>query len=145
MLEHFHAGHAVELAGLFARQIFGGDQAVIHFLPAFQQMQLRDLERFFGEVDTGYISTAHRHAFRQNAAAATDIEHAFALDADQFVDVIQAQRVDLVQGFEFAVRIPPACGQRTELGEFGRIDVWVGLRSHISVRGCAAARWRLWP
>ena len=58
------------------RQFFRGDQAVIDFLAAFQQVQFRHLERFFAQVDAGDVCAARRHAFGQDAAAAADIQHA---------------------------------------------------------------------
>ncbi len=43
------------------------------------------------------------------------------------IDPAQAQRVDLVQRLEFAVRIPPAVGELAEFLELQRIDVDVML------------------
>ena len=86
-------------------------------------MQLRDLERLFGEVDAGYPRAALRHAFGEYAAAAADVEHRFAAQARDTVDVVEPQRVDLVQRLEFAAGIPPAVRKLAEFVEFGWIYV----------------------
>ena len=39
------------------------------------------------------------------------------------VDIVQAQRVDVVQGFEVAVFVPPLVGQAAEFVDFGLIDI----------------------
>ncbi len=39
------------------------------------------------------------------------------------VDPVQAQRIDFVQGPEFAFEIPPAVGEFGEFGEFRRIGI----------------------
>ena len=39
------------------------------------------------------------------------------------LDPVQTQRVDHVQGTEFAVHVPPTVGQFRKLGQFGRIGV----------------------
>src|SRR5690606_36638179 len=48
----------------------------------------------------------------------------------QAVDPAQAQRIDLVQGPEFAVGIPPAMGQFGELGQLGRVGIDVRVHTH---------------
>jgi hypothetical protein len=44
-------------------------------------MQLGDFERLFRQIDAGDLRALQRHAFGQDAAAATDIDHALALQA----------------------------------------------------------------
>ena len=44
MLQHFHAGHHIELLGLFCGQVFSADFAVLNALRArFERVQLREL------------------------------------------------------------------------------------------------------
>jgi hypothetical protein len=64
-----------------------------------------------------------RHGLGQDAAAATHVEHALALERGELVDPLQAQGVDLVQWPELALRIPPAVGEITEFGQFLGVDV----------------------
>jgi hypothetical protein len=87
-------------------------------------MQFGDFQRFFSHIDAGGVCGAELgHAFGENAAAATHIEHGFAADAAILVDIAQAQRVDIVQGFEFAGFIPPFVGQLAEFVDFARVDI----------------------
>jgi hypothetical protein len=106
------------------RQRLGGDLAVVEVLhPGLQRMQARHAQRLGGQVDARHVRRLARHRFGQDAAAAADVEHRLAAQAGQFVDPVQAQRVDLVQRAELAVRVPPAVGQITELGKFLGVDV----------------------
>jgi hypothetical protein len=61
-----------------------------------------------------------------DAAAAADVENAFALQRSQLVDPLEAQRVDRVQRCELAVGIPPAVSKVAEFAQFLRIDVGHG-------------------
>jgi len=45
-----------------------------------------------------------------------------------FIDVVGAQGIDLVQGFEFTAAIPPARGQCLELGDL--LGVYVNVAAH---------------
>jgi hypothetical protein len=78
-----------------------------------------------------------RHRLGQDAAPAAHVEHRLAAQAGQFVDPAQAQRVDLVQRPELAVRVPPAVGKVTELGEFLHVDVLHGV--NVNQPGCHSA------
>ena len=53
-----------------------GDFQVLHFLPRFEQMELRDFERLLGEIDAGDFRASRSHRFGEYAAAATDVEDA---------------------------------------------------------------------
>ena len=123
MLEHFHAGDDVEALRLFEREILGADLSVCDLEAAFEQVQLRDLERLVGKIDSGDARSARSHAFGKNAAAAAHVEHAPAVERGMRVDPIDAQRIDVVQRFEFAVGIPPAVRELAEFLDLGRIDV----------------------
>jgi hypothetical protein len=124
VLEHFHAGQHLERRRLLGRQRLGGDFAVFdRRCLRLHGMQLGDLQRFGRQVDAQHLRAAARHRIRQDAAAATDIEHALAGQRHERLDPGQAQRVDLVQRAELAFRIPPPVGQFAEFGEFLRVDV----------------------
>ena len=83
-------------------------------------MQLRDLERLVGEIDAGDLRAALRHALGEYAAAAADVEHVFAAQRGASVDVIQSQRIDIVQRLEIAGGVPPVMGEFAEFGDFSR-------------------------
>ena len=116
-----------EVLGFFfsLRVRLGGRQQVFHRLAAFEQMQLRDLERFFRKVDSRHRCAQPRHRFREDAAAAADVEHALAGQLRQPVDPGEAQRVEIVQRAELALRIPPAVRELAEFRELGRVCVLV--------------------
>ncbi len=132
MLEHFHAGDDIESARHLACEVFGRNLAVIDPESRFVEMQARYAKRLFREVDAGDDGAATGHGFSQDAAAAADIEDMFAQQAGVTVDPFQAQRIDVVQGAEFGVRIPPAVGQIAEFGEFLRVYVGGGI-GHIGL------------
>jgi len=69
------------------------------------------------------MGAALGHAFRQDAATATDIQHFFTLQTGTSIDVIQPQRINFMQRLEFAMGIPPACCQCLEFVNFAKIDV----------------------
>ena len=39
-------------------------------------------------------------------------------------DVVEPQRVDVVQWLEVSLRIPPSVGEGFEFGDFGTVDVF---------------------
>jgi hypothetical protein len=80
-------------------------------------------QRRFAHVDAGDRGAALGHGFAEDAAAAADVEHFLAGQADALVNPVDAQRVDVVQRFELAFAVPPAMGQGFEFGDFGVVDV----------------------
>src|SRR5690349_1197463 len=90
-------------------------------------MQLSHLQRLVGEVDAGDAGPARSHALGEYAATAADVQHALAAQAGEIVDVVQPQRVDVVQRLEFGARIPPTVRKLAEFLELERIDVNHGL------------------
>ncbi|MNP49247.1 hypothetical protein D3C76_1434220 [compost metagenome] len=86
-------------------------------------MQLGDRQRRLAHVDAGDRGAAQGHGFAEDAATATHVQHFLAGQADALVDPVDAQRVDFVQRLELAFAVPPAVGQRFELGDFGAVDV----------------------
>ncbi|MNL56290.1 hypothetical protein D3C87_1797740 [compost metagenome] len=100
-------------------------------------MQAGDLQRLVGQVDAGDVRAAPGHRLRQDAAAATHIQHFLAGEAaGALLNPFQPQRIDGMQGLEFAFRVPPAAGQGAELVQFGLVGVdgravgVVNLRGH---------------
>ncbi len=90
-------------------------------------MQFGHRERGVAQIDAGDRGAMRRHALGENAAAAADVEHGLALEPDAIIYIVEAQRVDVVQRLELAVRVPPARGQLLEFGDFFGIDVLGGL------------------
>ncbi|MNW00863.1 hypothetical protein D3C71_1964130 [compost metagenome] len=99
-------------------------------------MQASHLERFVRQVDTGHVRATARHRFRQDAAAAPDVQHLFAGKAARaFLNPFQPQRIDGMQGLEFAFRVPPPAGQGAELVQFGLVGVDGGAGGVVNLRG----------
>src|SRR5262245_49568596 len=88
------------------------------------QMQLGDLQRLVGEVDARDPRARARHRLGEDAAAAADVEHVLPFERRVLLDPAQAQRVDLVQRPELALRVPPAVGQVTEFAQLGGVCVF---------------------
>jgi hypothetical protein len=115
------------MSGLLRGQGLGGHRTVVEMgHTGFHGVQLCDLQGLVSQVNAEHMGAPARHRFGQDATAASDVHHVLALDARELVDPVQAQGVDLVQGSEFAVRIPPFVGQVAEFGEF----LGVGVRCH---------------
>jgi hypothetical protein len=102
---------------------------VVNLIAAFQQMQTGYAKRLFGKVNAGYFGAALRHAFRQNAAATANINNLLPSKSGVLVDPLQAKRIDGVQWFEFAVRIPPAMSELAEFVEFVLVGVEHGIQA----------------
>ncbi|MPN01134.1 hypothetical protein SDC9_148337 [bioreactor metagenome] len=149
VFEHFQAGHGIERAGHFVGQLFDSNLAVIDLLAAFKQVQLGNAERLFGKINAGDVGSTCRHAFGEQSAATADIEDTLAGQADCTIDPVKAQRVDVVQRLEFAVRVPPAVGKFSKFVEFGLIGVehggqWFGRkRKSPAMRGFSLKRRRI--
>src|SRR2546428_808342 len=98
--------------------------------------QLGDAQRFLREVDTRDLGAAAGHRFAEDAAAAAHIEHALRPEARALVDPVEAQRIDVVQRAELAVRVPPAMGELAEFLQLCRVGVH---RSHCPKKNPAEA------
>ena len=123
MLEHFKAGDDIELTGVVDSKLFGCRHSIVNFDSGFQLVQPRDLEWLFSHVDARNLCPQYSQRFRQDAAAAADIECPATFEIRVFSYPVEAQRVDGVQWPEFSMRIPPARRQGIELGNLGCIHV----------------------
>ena len=143
MLEHLEAGDQSERGRLrlgkgFRRRAFVADGRIETRLDG---MQLRDGQRAPGHVDAGDLRTEPGQALRQDAAAAADVRHPRPRESAALLEVRHAHRVDVVQGLEVPVRIPPAMRQRLELRDLAVVDVVVGAQLAI-LAGHSRARAR---
>src|SRR6202158_4166859 len=87
-------------------------------------MQSGHAKRFVGQIDASDLGAVVRHGFSENAAAAADVEHRLAGKSAALAGgVILPERIDVVQRFKFACRIPPMMRKRAELGELRRVDI----------------------
>src|SRR5438132_329178 len=122
-LEQVHAGDDVERAGMALGVVFGGGALVSHLCLALQQVQLGDAQRFLGEVDARDLGAAAGHRLGEDAPAAAHVEHPLAAEARALVDPVEAQRIDVVQRAELALRVPPAMGELAEFLQLCRVGV----------------------
>ena len=81
-------------------EIFGGNTLVAHVCAAFQAVELGDLQRFLGQIDTRHVGTSPRHRFGEDPAATADVEYTPARQRCQRVDPVQTQRIDFMQRTE---------------------------------------------
>ena len=93
------------------------------FKGRFDQVKLRHFQRPFRKIDSRHRCAQPRHRFGEDAAAAADVEHFPACERRQAVDPAQAQRVEVVQRPELALRVPPAVREFAEFRELGRVCV----------------------
>jgi len=108
-------------------------------------MQLGDLQRSIAQIDTGHPGASRSHCFREYSAATADIQHAFAAESGDAIDVIEPQRIDIVQRLEFRAGIPPAVGELAEFVELERVDVDHGGSRDFSRRRLALTRDPFFP
>src|ERR1051325_6327249 len=123
VLEEFHAGDDVEGTGMTLGVVLGADALVGDRGVALQQVQLRDAQRLVGEIGARDARAARRHRLGEDAAAAAHIEHTLAREPDALVDPVEAQRIDLVQRTDLALRVPPAMRELAEFLEYRRVGV----------------------
>src|SRR5216683_8303762 len=95
-------------------------------------MQLRNLQRLIGKVDALDPGAAPRHRLSEDPSAAADVERRRPGQLRDAGYPVQAQRIDLVERLELALRIPPAVRERAEFLQFLRIGVHV--RTELSPR-----------
>ncbi len=123
VLQHLEAGDDVEARGRRFGQCFDRDLPVFHRQAGLDGVQPCDGERFRREVDPEYPGTPARHAFGQQAAPATDVEDLPARETGTRLDVVEPGGIEVVQGPEFAVRVPPARRRRVEFRDLRGVDV----------------------
>ncbi len=123
MLQQLHARDDVEFLRMGLREILGRDRFVADVRADLVRMDSRNGERLFAEIYAGGVRAQTRHRFGENPAAAANVQDRLAGELGFAIDVVQAQRIDLVQGTKLAARIPPAVSELAELGDLGRVDV----------------------
>ena len=90
--------------------------------------------RFRRKVNTGHPGASPRHALGQESAPATDVEHAMSCKPGTRFDVIEPRGIEVMQGPELAVWVPPARRRRVKFGDLGRVDIQAVLHPG-SIRG----------
>ena len=129
MLQEFHAHDRVVGLGLLVGKRLHGDLAVVDGYAAQSHVGLGRLQRRQAQIDTGHPRARTCKGFGEDAAAAPHVQYLAPGQIDPLPDKVETQRIDVVQGLEFAADGPPAGGDRFELGDFGSIDVgWRGRR-----------------
>jgi hypothetical protein len=86
-------------------------------------MQARNGQRCLSHIGAGNFGTACCHAFTQNSAAAAYIKYALSGKRAAGVDKVEPERIDVVQGLEFTLLVPPARRQFFELSDLDWINV----------------------
>ena len=132
MLDHFHVEDHIEAEAL-RRQAFGRRCAIIDRHAALGGMGAGGEDVLFGSVGPGDSKAQPGHWFAEKAAAAADIQQAEALEGPQcrgraakmaggfLADKGKPDRIEFVQGREFALRVPPFRGNDREFGHFRRV------------------------
>src|SRR5439155_4194149 len=108
-------------------EIFGRNRLVVHGELALAQVQLRNLQRLIGKVDAFDPGAAPRHRLGEDPAAAADVERGRPGKLRDAGYPVQAQRIDLVERLELALRIPPAVRERARFLQFPGVGVHIEL------------------
>ena len=133
VLDHLHVEDDVEaLAG--GRQIFRRRGAVVDVETLLGGMDGGRLDVPLRRVDGNHVRAQPRHRLGQQAAAAADVEKAQALERFALVwvdaqprrhllaDIVEPDRIELVQHAELAVGVPPFGGHCGKAFHLGRVD-----------------------
>ena len=123
VLEQLETGHDVEPAGLPRRELLRRGPFVGHPGAALRGMADGDLDRGLPRVDAGDPRPAALHRFGEEAAPAAYVNHGAAAERRPFVDEVEPRGIDVVQGAEVALRVPPAGRDSLEAVELARVDV----------------------
>src|SRR5215470_13049641 len=108
-------------------------------------MKLSHPERFLRQVDARYLRAGLGHRLGEDSAPTANVENFLIVEsAAALRDVVESQRIDVVERLELAARVPPAMRQCAELGEFRRIGVdgWAHWRRSCHRRPSAASSTR---
>ena len=119
MFKHFKVGHSLEVFGQFRSDLFRGPFGK---LPGrwFQCVQLRH-QGFTGLPQPS--GTLQRNGLGQHATTATDALRGARGEFCTLADVFESGRIDIVQGLEVPIGIPPAVRQGVEFRDFVRVEV----------------------
>src|SRR5487761_2176576 len=143
VLEQLETGDDIETRRHLGGERLGGRQPVVDARPRFELVQSPSADRLVGESDADAMRARARNRLGEDAAAATDIDDALAVDsAGDLLDPRKPQWIDVVQRLELAARIPPAVRERRKLGELRRIGIG-GIADHRQASRCCHARVRL--
>jgi hypothetical protein len=123
VFQHFHAGHDVVGAGFAGGECLRGDFFVIYGYTTFKAVKICHAERLARQVDSLHVGAQSGHRFRQDAAAAANIEHPLAGQVRLSIDPVEPDRIQFMQRFEFGVRVPPAMGEIAEFLQFVGIGI----------------------
>ena len=126
VFQHFQTGHHVILTGALFGNLFCRGLQVFHGHAGLFRMNTGHSQWRFAHVDAGHLGATAGHAFGKQAATTADVDDLLARQADAFVDIVQAQGVDVVERAELGIRVPPLLGQGVELGDFTRVYVLLG-------------------
>ena len=145
MLEQLETGHDVEPAGLPGGELLRRRPFVDHSGAALPGVADGDLDRGLARVDAGDPRPAALHRFGEEAAPAAHVEHGTAAERRPFVDEVEPRGVDVVQGAEVSLRVPPARRDALETVELSRVEVRPRLHARLHVRLRFRARPRARP
>ena len=123
VLEHLEASHHVVPSRFLRGRFLCGRESIFDARARLELVQARNRQRAFGHIDSGHRGPGLCERLGQNAAAASDVDHPGAVQIDVLPNPVEPQWIDLVQGTEFAFRVPPAGGESVEFGDLGGIDI----------------------
>ena len=110
MFQHFQARDSAESVRVFDCQFFRGCGVVGDFNLSVQRMQSSDPECFFCHINTSNVVCHLGDRLSEYATATTDIDDGPVVKVTTGRYILHTHWIDIVQGTEFAGRIPPSCG-----------------------------------
>jgi hypothetical protein len=136
VLNNLHGEHDVESLARRGERL-GRRRAIVDGQAGGCGMQPGHLDVDGGGVGADHIGAEPRHRLRQEPAAAADVEQpqggerlrfsriAAEMARRNVANIGQPHRVELVQGPELSVRVPPFGGHPLEFLDFGRVQAAV--------------------
>ncbi len=121
VLEHLHACDDIKLAGVRCEQRFRVRHSIFDGQVGFRGMQARDLDHAFGKIDAGHLRAGLEQRFAEEPAAAAHVQHARIQQLRAIGNELRPHRIQDVQRFELALRVPEAVRERVEFAHFRRV------------------------
>lgn len=77
------------------------------------------------QIDAGHPAPFTGQGFGQDTPSAAHIQHCHSGKTDPILDVGNSDRVNVVEGLEITIPVPPVVFPGRKLGNFGIIDIYV--------------------
>ena len=131
VLHHLHVEDRVELGAAGGQGLHAGEP-IVQVQATVAGMEFGDVDILGHDIDARDPPSQTGEGLTEDAAAATNVQQALAsqglggagrvLGGQVFAQVRDPEGIELVQGPEGPIRVPPAVGQLFKVGDLGGVD-----------------------